>query len=286
MTLRVRTVIVTIVLMLVAVVATAAVLGWSDAQGTGDIEAAIGNHMLAEAKIAAHLVAVAEASGLTTAEINARLREIVNTTVVDEFWISDEEGHAYLRTDPTDFKFSPDPRVQPQASAFWPLLTGERSEYVQAARVREIDSQVFKYAGVAGLDKPRIVQVGVGPQMERPRQPLLSASDGDQTGRFRLPLAGSAAVLLAILGFFGSTLLARSIARPVASLTEAARAIELNRFQPAVIDATSKRSDELGELARAFQRMSQEIAQRERRLALDIEELRMRVEGGELHSPR
>jgi hypothetical protein len=30
----------------------------------------------------------------------------------------------------------------------------------QAARKREIDDQVYKYVGVAGIDRPRIVQVG------------------------------------------------------------------------------------------------------------------------------
>jgi hypothetical protein len=32
---------------------------------------------------------------------------------------------------------------------------------VQPAQKREIDNRVFKYVGVAGIDKPRIVQVGV-----------------------------------------------------------------------------------------------------------------------------
>ncbi len=32
---------------------------------------------------------------------------------------------------------------------------------IQEARKREIDDRVFKYVGVAGVDKPRIVQVGV-----------------------------------------------------------------------------------------------------------------------------
>jgi HAMP domain-containing protein len=59
-----------------------------------------------------------------------------------------------------DFTFSPDPKKQPQAHIFWPLLTGERRTVVQEARQREVDTQVFKYAGVAGIDKPRIVQVG------------------------------------------------------------------------------------------------------------------------------
>ena len=33
---------------------------------------------------------------------------------------------------------------------------------IQEARKREIDDRIFKYVGVAGVDKPRIVQVGVG----------------------------------------------------------------------------------------------------------------------------
>jgi len=32
---------------------------------------------------------------------------------------------------------------------------------VQPAQKREIDNRVFKYVDVAGIDKPRIVQVGV-----------------------------------------------------------------------------------------------------------------------------
>ncbi|HSE87328.1 MAG TPA: SpoIIE family protein phosphatase, partial [Candidatus Binatia bacterium] len=54
----------------------------------------------------------------------------------------------------------PDPNEQPQAHVFWPLLTGKTKSVVQEARQREVDTQVFKYVGVAGVDKPRIVQVG------------------------------------------------------------------------------------------------------------------------------
>jgi serine phosphatase RsbU (regulator of sigma subunit) len=59
-----------------------------------------------------------------------------------------------------DFTFSPDPKQQPQAHVFWPLLTGKVRTVVQEARRREVDTEVFKYAGVAGVDRPRIVQVG------------------------------------------------------------------------------------------------------------------------------
>ncbi len=125
------------------------------------MEQSIAEQMVVEATLAAHLVAVAERAGLTPEEINTVLREITASTVLEEFWITDERGRAYLHNIPdVDFTFNPDPAVQPQASAFWPLLTGERKVVVQDAQRRELDGQFFKYVGVSGVDKPRIVQVG------------------------------------------------------------------------------------------------------------------------------
>ncbi|MBI3967994.1 MAG: HAMP domain-containing protein [Chloroflexi bacterium] len=126
-----------------------------------DVDGALGSRMVVEARLAAHLVDVAEKAGLRPDEINARLRDVTENTVVDEIWITDERGHAYLRSrSDVDFTFSPDAQQQPQAYQFWSLLTGERRTLVQEARVREIDNKIFKYVGIAGLDKPRIVQVG------------------------------------------------------------------------------------------------------------------------------
>jgi PAS domain S-box-containing protein len=126
-----------------------------------DVDEAIGEQMVAQAAIVSRLVAVAEAAGLTPDEINAHLRTIADQTVIDEIWVTDEHGHAYLRTVPEiDFTFDPDPQKQPQASAFWPLLTGE-TVVIQNSRPREVDDRIFKYVGVSGIDRPRIVQVGV-----------------------------------------------------------------------------------------------------------------------------
>jgi len=174
-------------LLVVAVLASATVLTWTsrhallleaETQGrllarllaitarfasevTNEVEGAIGEQMIVEATIAAHLVALAESAGVKPERINAHLRAISRDTVLSEFWITDEKGHAYLRTmADVDFTFSPDPQKQPQAHIFWPLLTGQRRAVVQEARQREVDTQVFKYAAVAGIDKPRIVQVG------------------------------------------------------------------------------------------------------------------------------
>ena len=126
-----------------------------------DLEEIVGQHMVAEALLAAHLVAVAEKAGLGKEEIRAILQDVADNSAIDEFWITDPEGRAVLTNTDVSFTFSPDPAKQPQASAFWPLLTGEKKVVIQRAQKREIDDQVYKYVGVAGVDTPRIVQVGV-----------------------------------------------------------------------------------------------------------------------------
>jgi P2-related tail formation protein len=124
-------------------------------------EVKIARHMVGEAMLAAQFVAVAEKNGMTASAINAVLKDIGDNSAIQEFWITDSSGHAYLTNTGIDFTFSADPAKQPQASAFWPLITGAKKVVIQAARKREIDNQIFKYVGVAGIDKPRIVQVGV-----------------------------------------------------------------------------------------------------------------------------
>jgi hypothetical protein len=121
----------------------------------------IARHMIGQAMLAAQFVAVAEKAGMTPAQINGVLNTVTGSSAIEEFWITDSAGHAYLTNTGIDFTFSPDPAKQPQASAFWALLDGRDKIVVQETRRREIDDRVFKYVGVAGVDKPRIVQVGV-----------------------------------------------------------------------------------------------------------------------------
>jgi hypothetical protein len=126
------------------------------------VEDVIGEQMVVEARIAAHLVAVAEGrAGMAPEEIIAILQDITGHTALNEFWITDETAHAYLRNElDIDFTFSPDPDEQPQAHAFYPLLSQQDEVVIQEARQREVDPKVFKYVGVSGIDRPRIVQVG------------------------------------------------------------------------------------------------------------------------------
>ena len=133
------------------------------------LDTMIGLQMTAQARITAHLVAAAEAAGHDTARLVATLDEIAANTVVDEFWITDEQGIVQVTNvrDHTGalmpFRFDPDPAVQPQASVFHVLLSSSVDDddvVTQEARVREIDHDVYKYVGVSGVDRQRIVQVG------------------------------------------------------------------------------------------------------------------------------
>src|SRR5215213_9239512 len=121
----------------------------------------IARHMIGQAMLAAQFVAVAEKAGMTPAQINGVLNTVTGSSAIEEFWITNSAGHAYLTNTGIDFTFSPDPSKHPQASAFWALLDGRDKIVVQETRKREIDDRIFKYVGVAGVDKPRIVQVGI-----------------------------------------------------------------------------------------------------------------------------
>jgi methyl-accepting chemotaxis protein len=129
------------------------------------IEATLGEQMIAQARITAHLVAAAERGGLAREEIKAILRDIADHTTVDEFLITDESARAYLTNTDMDFVFSPSPSEQPQASEFFQLLNQRNGIVIQEAQPREIDGQVIKYVGVSGVDRPRIVVVGDYPHL-------------------------------------------------------------------------------------------------------------------------
>jgi hypothetical protein len=81
-----------------------------------DCEDTVGRHMVGEALLAAHFVALAEKAGMTRDAINAILKNIAEKSAMQEFWITDPEGHAYLTNTGVDFTFSPDAAKEPQAS--------------------------------------------------------------------------------------------------------------------------------------------------------------------------
>jgi len=89
-----------------------------------DCEDIVARHMVGEALLAAHFVALFVKIGMETTEINAILKSIAEKSALQEFWITDSSGRAYLTNTGIDFTFSPDSAKQPQASEFWPLIGG------------------------------------------------------------------------------------------------------------------------------------------------------------------
>ena len=127
------------------------------------VEEEIGRHMLAEARLLAAYVASAEKAGTSAEAIVDRLRSVTDDTVVDQLIVTGTDGVCTIDTERPEkpFVFLPDAARQPEAHAFHRLLTGEIATLVQRAQRRDQDGKVFKYAGVGGLDKPRIVEVGI-----------------------------------------------------------------------------------------------------------------------------
>lgn len=101
-----------------------------------DCEDTLSRHMVGEALLVAHFVGLAEKTGMTSDAINTILKSISENSAIQEFWITDTVGHAYLTNTGVDFTFNPDATKQPQASAFWPLLNGNKAIVIQGAHKR------------------------------------------------------------------------------------------------------------------------------------------------------
>ncbi len=122
----------------------------------------VSKHMVAQAILTAHYIDAALKAGLDTAAINATLASVAEQSVISEFWISDEQGNIeFTNIDGISFSFPTDPEADSQAAPFAVLLRGVETVVVQKTQPREFDDALFKYVGVAGVDKLRIVQVGI-----------------------------------------------------------------------------------------------------------------------------
>jgi nitrate/nitrite-specific signal transduction histidine kinase len=61
-------------------------------------------------------------------------------------------------------------------------------------------------------------------------------------------------------------------------VTQAAGAVEAGMFEPESLDNVALRTDELGQLARVFQRMAREVYARELRLRRQVQDLRIEID--------
>jgi hypothetical protein len=88
----------------------------SSKASANDCDDLIGRHMAGEAMLAAQFVALAEKAGMAPSEINATLKKISENSAIEEFWITDPDGHAYLTNTGLDFTFGPDARCVPRGA--------------------------------------------------------------------------------------------------------------------------------------------------------------------------
>ena len=123
---------------------------------------AVSKHMIAEATLTAHFIAAALKAGMSKTEINAVLAKVAKASAISEFWISDAKGRIEFTNIPgANFKFPTDVNAKSQAAPFAALLSGAKKVVVQGFSRANWTAAPFRYVGVAGVDKPRIVQVGV-----------------------------------------------------------------------------------------------------------------------------
>jgi HAMP domain-containing protein len=66
--------------------------------------------------------------------------------------------------------------------------------------------------------------------------------------------------------------------RNVDRVSSAAAAVEAGEFDPKTIEQVATREDELGQLARVFQRMAREVSAREQRLKQELQHLRIEID--------
>ncbi len=88
-------------------------------------------------------------------------------------------------------------------------------------------------------------------------------------------LAGLAAAGVLAVGVYA---LARQIARPILAVADAAAAVEAEQYETESLDEVSQRTDEVGLLARVFQRMAREVYTREQRLKQEVQQLRIEID--------
>ena len=117
--------------------------------------------MVAAAQAAALYLDAALSADTSRQEIDRVLSDIVRQHGMSELWITDEHGRIVFGSHDTDFAFPSDPAAGPQSAIFTALLRGTETTVVQGPQPRDEDGEIYQYVGVAGVDQPRIVQIGV-----------------------------------------------------------------------------------------------------------------------------
>jgi sigma-B regulation protein RsbU (phosphoserine phosphatase) len=125
------------------------------------VDAVINQGMKATALALSQYIAAAGKANESPAAVHKGLQHILDNSMVGEIWVTDSQGRPYLNASDQPLRFNAESNTPPQAPAFATLLQGQVGVITQPMQKRDSDGLLYKYVGVSGVDKPRIVQVGV-----------------------------------------------------------------------------------------------------------------------------
>jgi HAMP domain-containing protein len=153
------------------------------------------------------------------------------------------------------------PGIPPELQALARGEPGEMTDLRVAGRGDFTDVAQPILAGVAGY-----VHVGI--------------DRGGIESQIRSAIVGQVLLICAIflVSVLASYWLVNRIAAPIDEVSHAAAAVETGAFEPESLAHVAGRGDELGQLARVFQRMAREVYAREQRLKQQVQELQIEID--------
>ena len=252
-----------------------------------ELEVILVQQQNAEASLRSLLPTLARATGMSEEQLTAQLTEVTEYAALQDF------AARRLGQDVWLGQFI-DRLLSENVSAIWIVnrtldieLFRAVSDWEQDSALKATDRDAFQRA----MDEKRIETYYDGGFL-KVVAPVADA-EGTVTGgtlvaipverveealRQQLQLTALVTVVVLSVGLLVSVILARRVTQPVAQLTATAADIEAGTFEVEGLAAIAQRADELGQLARVFQRMAREIAAREQRLKQQVQQLRIEID--------
>jgi len=194
--------------------------------------------------------------------------------------VYDQEGIVYFHADPA--LVGTNMRSLARAlPAFWSIyersLQGAESDGYY--RWKDADGTMRdKYMSCVPVEDTPL-RVAATTYIDEFYRPILETSEQiDRTFRETYVVLSSALVALAAVAVGVALWLAWGISRPVHRLIQAAVALERGIYEPGLLSQDISRQDDMGRLARVFDRVAQELQAREISLQRQINELKIQID--------
>jgi HAMP domain-containing protein/DNA-binding phage protein len=252
-----------------------------------ELEAILAQQQSAEAYLTSLLPMLARATGLSEEQLKAQMTEVTGYAALQDFAARRIEQGVWLG------QFT-DRLLSENVSAIWVVnrslvigLFGAVPEWEQGSTLKTMDQDTLQ--AVMAADRTETYYDGRFLKVAAP----ITDAKGTVTGgtllaipvervedalRQQLQLTALVAAVVLSVGLLVSAILARRVTQPVANLTAAAADIEAETFEVEKLTAIAQRPDELGQLARVFQRMAREVYAREQQLKQEVQQLRIEID--------